>query len=289
MRVVIEWNHDNDGNELVSVDDNSTVQPIQTSQTTSRWLFPLLTCGIAIAIVVPSLSNSIKAMPPIAWLQSQVASVKNPQFPISTNTTAIASRLYAAMQRKGYPIAKADGKTNIIYLRGGDASGRKSGNRVNEWSDTRFVLMFRDGQPYIAGAWKATIKPGLPAIKNPLGKSGAAFIEDGYYHAWRLGTHRGIFGRTERGLVQVASVKFRRDVNHNGNVTGELLQTGMIGLNQHSGNNSKNVDRTSYACLVGQSSDGHLNQFIPLLENDPRYKADPQHIFGTAILSFSDL
>lgn len=278
MRLVIEFDRDNDTGELVA---NDSIQPTSTPTHDNRWLYSTLTCGFAIAIAVRPISDSIKSATPVIWLQSQVgAKVVN---------TTIANRLYVAMQRKGYPIARLPGEVNIIYVRGSDVKGQPTGNRINEWSDVRFVLMFRSGQPYIAGAWRATIKPGSNAIKNPLGKPGAAFIEDGYYDAWRLGTHVGIFGRVERALVQVSPVKFRRDVNSNGNVAGELLQTGAIGLNQHSGSGSKNVDQTSYGCLVGQSSDGHLKQFIPLIEKDPRYRSNPQHIFGTAVLNVGDL
>lgn len=305
MRLVIDLTRNGNNYELDETIDIDDVESSETTTTENQWLYPLLTCGLVIAIAVRPVSDVIKLAPPIIWLQNQVGSSSIPN---NNETSTIANRLYAALSSKGYPVAKGEGETNIIYLRGGDSDGKPTGNRINEWSDTRFVLMFRGGestpvggsadlrgvanpkgQPYIAGAWKATIKPGLPAIRNPLGKHGAAFIEDGYYSAWRLGMHRGIFGRTERGLVQVAPVKFRRDVNRNGDVTGEPVQTGMIGLNQHSGSNSKNVDETSYACLAGQSSDGHLNQFIPLLENDPRYKLDSRHMFGTAILSVGDL
>lgn len=280
MRLVIELDRDrdNDTGELV----DASIQPTSTSTHDNHWLYSILTCGFAIAIAVRPISDSIKSAAPVVWLQSQVGAK------VASNT-AIANRLYVAMQQKGYPIAKLPGFVNIIYVRGSDAKGQPTGNRINEWSDTRFVLMFRSGQPYIAGAWRATIKPGRNAIKNPLGKSGAAFIEDGYYDAWRLGTHVGIFGRRERALVQVSPVKFRRDVNGNGDVAGELLRTGAIGLNQHSGSNSINVDQTSYGCLVGQSSDGHLKQFIPLLEKDPRYSSNSQYVFGTAILSIGDL
>ncbi|OKH36524.1 hypothetical protein NIES2101_36955 [Calothrix sp. HK-06] len=287
MRLVIDLSRThNDNDELVV--DNQLVDTDDTDveDSSGKWLLPLLTCGLAIAIVVRPVSELVKTAPPVVWLQSQVGTLTSTS---NQQTSIVANRLYAAMQRKGYPIAKGKGETNIIYVRGGDINGQPTGNRINEWSDARFVLMFRGGQPYIAGKWKATIKPGLPAIRNPLGKRGAAFIEDGYYKAWRLGIHQGIFGRRERGLVQVAPVNFRRDVNRDGNVSGEPVQNGMIGLNQHSGSNNREVDKTSYACLVAQSSEGHLEEFVPLLENDPRYKTNSQHMFGTAILSIGNL
>ena len=129
----------------------------------------------------------------------------------------------------------------------------------------------------------------MPAIRNPLGKAGAAFIEPGQYKAWRVDIHNGIFGRSEEGLVQVAPVNFRRDVNRNGKVNSEPLELGMIGLNQHSGSDQAKVDRASYACLAGQSESGHLHNFMPLVKADPRYRRNRAFVFTTTILDARDL
>jgi len=206
--------------------------------------------------------------------------------PINTN---LANRVYKTMQTKGYQLFKGEGEVNIIYLRGVDKDGKRNSNAINEWSDRRLVLIFRNGQPTIVGNWAATVKPGIPAIRNPLGKAGAAFIEPGQYQAWRVDTHHGIFGRVEEGLVQVAPVKFRRDVNRDGNVDGEPIQSGMIGLNQHSGSDQLKVDQASYACLAGQSESGHLREFMPLVKSDPRYRQNRSFLFTTTILDASDL
>ncbi|RUT01589.1 hypothetical protein DSM106972_066860 [Dulcicalothrix desertica PCC 7102] len=248
------------------------------------WKYVLATTVLVGSIVVAPISN---------WLDSlvviqQVRSVVYPQFgqPVSNS---LASRVYQAMRRKGYQVFTNEGEINIVYLRGADKNGKPNSNAINEWYDRRLVLMFRNGQPTIAGNWAATVKPGLPAIRNPLGKAGAAFIESGQYKAWRVGIHNGIFGRSEEGLVQVAPVNFRRDVNRNGKVDSEPIQSGMIGLNQHSGSDQLKVDRASYACLAAQSQSGHLYKFMQLVKADPRYRRNRAFVFTTTILDADDL
>jgi hypothetical protein len=156
---------------------------------------------LATAILV----GSIVVAPMDNWLDSlvvvqQVRSVVYPQFEQPVNNS-LASRVYQAMRHKGYQLFSNEGEVNVIYLRGADKDGKPNGNKINEWSDRRLVLTFRNGQPTIAGNWAATVKPGLPAILNPLGKAGVAFIEPGQYKAWRVDIHNGIFGRSEEGLV----------------------------------------------------------------------------------------
>jgi hypothetical protein len=275
MRIIFETDNDS------QVDVTSTDV---VDEQGGSWKYVLATAVLVGSIVVAPISN---------WLDSlvvvqQVRSVVYPQFEQPVNNS-LASRVYQAMHRKGYQVFTNEGEVNIVYLRGADKDGKPNGNKINEWSDRRLVLTFRNGQPTIVGNWAATVKPGLPAILNPLGKSGAAFIELGQYKAWRVGIHNGIFGRSEEGLVQVAPVNFRRDVNRNGKVDSTPVQSGMIGLNQHSGSDQLKVDRASYACLAGQSESGHLNDFMPLVKADPRYRQNRAFVFTTTILDASDL
>jgi hypothetical protein len=90
-------------------------------------------------------------------------------------------------------------------------------------------------------------------------------------------------------LIQVTPVSFRRDVNRNGNVNTEPLQSGTIGLNQHSGSDQPKVDHASYACLAAQSQSGHLREFMPLVKSDPRYRRNRGFLFTTTILDAGDL
>jgi hypothetical protein len=79
----------------------------------------------------------------------------------------------------------------------------------------------------------------------------------------------------------VAPVNFRRDVNRNSKVDNEPVQSGMIGLNQHSGSDQAKVDHASYACLAAQSQSGHLHDFMPLVKSDPRYRRNRAFVFTT--------
>ncbi|MBD2772127.1 hypothetical protein [Iningainema tapete] len=270
---------DSDSTDLTSSDDVHT--PARDFDSAS-WKYALCTALLAVSIVVHPISEWIDAQPVV----QQVRILVNPQ--VSQAPNSLAVRIYQAMQRFSYKVSQNEGEVNIIYIRGANQLGKPNGNRINDWSDRRLLLMFRGGQPVIVGNWAATVKPGLPAIRNPLGKAGAAFIEPGQYSAWRVGTHHGIFGRVEEGLVQVAPVKFRRDVNRDGDVNGELIQSGMIGLNQHSGSNQSKVNKASYACLAAQSENGH-HQFMSVVKADPRYRAQPNYVFNTTILDVSDL
>lgn len=270
---------DSDSTDLTSENDVNT--PARDFDSAS-WKYAFCTALLAISIVVRPVSEWIDVQPVV----QQVRAFVNPQVSLAPNN--LASRLYQAMQRKGYAVSLGEGQVNIIYIRGADQHGRPNKNRINEWSDRRLLLMFRGGQPAVVGNWAATVKPGLPAIRNPLGKAGAAFIEPGQYSAWRVGIHHGIFGRVEEGLVQVAPVKFRRDVNRDGDVNDEPIVSGMIGLNQHSGSNQPYVDKASYACLAAQSENGH-RQFMSVVKADPRYRAQPNYVFSTTILNASEL
>lgn len=269
--------------------DNDSQTDITTTDAVNEhlggsWKYMLATTVLVGSIVVAPISDWLDSLVVVQFLRAVV----NPQFGQLVNNS-LAMGVYQAMRRKGYQVFTNEGEVNIVYLRGAESDGKPNDNAINEWSDRRLVLMFRNGQPTIAGNWAATVKPGLPAIRNPLGKAGAAFIEPGQYKAWRVDIHNGIFGRSEEGLVQVAPVKFRRDVNRNGRVDNEPVQLGMIGLNQHSGSDQLKVDHTSYACLAGQSQSDHLRSFMPLVKADPRYHRNRAFVFTTTILDAGDL
>jgi hypothetical protein len=156
---------------------------------------------LVMLIVIAPVSNWFDSL----ILVQQVRQLVNPQS-VQLETGSLANRVYQALLRKGYRVFTNPGEVNIIYLRGADKNGKPNGNAINEWSDRRLILSFRNGQPTIIGNWAATVKPGTPAIRNPLNKTGAGFIEPGQYQAWRVDTHHGIFGRLEEGLIQIAPV-----------------------------------------------------------------------------------
>ncbi|MFH7029375.1 MAG: hypothetical protein ACHBN1_29285 [Heteroscytonema crispum UTEX LB 1556] len=284
MRIIFETdNTDREDKSLIAKDVNEPHTSIDDGLIASC-KYAFASFFLVMLIVIAPVSNWLDSL----ILVQQVRQLVNPQS-VQLETGSLANRVYQALLRKGYRVFTNPGEVNIIYLRGADKNAKPNGNAINEWSDRRLILSFRNGQPTIIGNWAATVKPGTPAIRNPLNKTGAAFIEPGQYQAWRVDTHHGIFGRLEEGLIQIAPVSFRRDINRDGNVDGESLQSGMIGLNQHSGSNQLKVDQASYACLAGQSESGHLHGFMPLVKSDPRYRRNRGFLFTTTILDVSDL
>ena len=90
-------------------------------------------------------------------------------------------------------------------------------------------------------------------------------------------------------LVQTGGeVTVCRDLNKDGQRTGDKRQTGEFGINQHWGYDLPEVDKASAGCLVGQSKDGH-RQFMALVKSDPRYQANRKYVFATAVLQESDV
>ena len=90
-------------------------------------------------------------------------------------------------------------------------------------------------------------------------------------------------------LVQTGGeVTVCRDLNKDGQRTGDKRQTGEFGINQHWGYDLPEVEKASAGCLVGQSKDGH-RQFMALVKSDPRYQANRKHVFAAAILPESEV
>lgn len=283
MRVVFEINKGGKEEDVIVPSPELINSHNEVDAPENNWGYAIATAFLVAVMVIPPLSSFIDSLPPTQYLQTLVSTSV-----LNNRSDNLANRIVKAMQRKGYQLSTNPSEVNIIYLRGADQYGNSNGNRINEWSDRRLVLMFR-GQPTVVGNWAATVKPGLPAIKNPTNNQGAAFIEPGQYSAWRVGTHYGIFGRVELGLVQVAPVKFRRDVKGSGDVSDQPVQSGMIGLNQHSGSDQQYVNKASYACLAAQSQNAHLNKFMKLVMSDPRYRRDKNFVLTTTILDVSDI
>ncbi|HEY9853320.1 MAG TPA: hypothetical protein V6D28_27860 [Leptolyngbyaceae cyanobacterium] len=116
---------------------------------------------------------------------------------------------------------------------------------------------------------------------------GAARIAFGQYESWQVGTH----GNSEphEALVQVAPVAVYRDKNKDMLRTGDDLEWGLFGINQHWGYDQPpgDIGLASAGCCVGRLRQGHRN-FMQLIKTDVRYDpALPQnkrHIFSTIII-----
>ncbi len=77
----------------------------------------------------------------------------------------LASRVIAAMERKGYSVDRGPGELNIVYVEGMNADGTANPNEANKWNDLRMVIRFNDGAPKIVSVWTATTEPGRVPVQ----------------------------------------------------------------------------------------------------------------------------
>ena len=197
----------------------------------------------------------------------------------------LAHLVVAAMERKGYQVDRGPGEVNIVYVEGMNPDGTANADEANKWNDLRLLIRFEGGEPRIIGEWAATTEPGRYYTDNPMNPLGAARIEFGQYKAWQVGIHN----ESHEALVQTGGpLTVCRDLNKDGQRTGDKRQTGEFGINQHWGYDLPEVEKASAGCLVGQSKDGH-RQFMALVKSDPRYQANRKYVFATAVLQESDV
>jgi hypothetical protein len=189
------------------------------------------------------------------------------------------------MERKGFQVDRGLGEVNIVYVEGMNPDGTANANEANKWNDLRLLIRFDGGEPRIIGKWAATTEPGQYWTQNPVSALGAARIEFGQYRAWQVGMHRN----DQEALVQTGGeVTVCRDLNKDGQRTGDKRETGEFNIDQHWGYDLPEVHRASAGSLVGQSKDGHL-QFMALVKSDPRYQANRKYVFATTILPASEI
>jgi len=197
----------------------------------------------------------------------------------------LAHLVVAAMERKGHQVDRGPGEVNIVYVEGMNPDGTANADEANKWNDLRLLIRFEGGEPRIIGEWAATTEPGRYWTENPMNPLGAARIEFGQYKAWQVGIHN----ESHEALVQTGGpLTVCRDLNKDGQRTGDKRQTGEFGINQHWGYDLPQVEKASAGCLVGQSKDGH-RQFMALVKSDPRYQANRKYVFATAVLQESDV
>jgi peptidoglycan hydrolase-like protein with peptidoglycan-binding domain len=199
------------------------------------------------------------------------------------------SRIIRYMKQKNYFVAVGKQKYNIVYVEGVDSDGRLNSDLFNEWNDRRLVIEIANGRPRIVRNWLATTEPGHGPTVRPSKAEGAARIAFGQYKAWQVGTHVGSSGvEPHEGLVQVAAVSVYRDRNKDGFRTGDAIDVGPFGINQHWGYDMPFVDGASAGCLVGQSRSSHKD-FMSLIKQDRRYQLNNQYLFMTTIIAGDDL
>ena len=192
------------------------------------------------------------------------------------------------MQFKNYQIFDGGGLYNIVYIEGMNANGTLNSDAPNCFNDRRLVMQVISGVPQIIGNWEATTEPGSHYTYKPMNPGGAARIKFGQYTAWRVGMH-GTSDRHE-ALVQVAPVSVHRDFNKDFKRTGDRIDTGLFGINQHWGYDAaiNNVGNTSAGCFVGRSRGGH-REFMNFVKQDERCKRDRSFMFTSTIIPGDEL
>ena len=196
-------------------------------------------------------------------------------------TLRSVEKIISYCEKNNYNLATNKGEINIVYVEGMDANGEVNSDLPNQFNDVRIVL---DCWLRTLGCWSATTEPGRWYTEQPMNPKGAARIAFGQYRAWRVGMHGSGADRHE-ALVQVAPVKVFRDANKDMIRTGDAIDEGLFGVNQHWGYDMppSNIGKASAGCLVGRSRTGH-REFMNIVKTDPRYFADKNFIFSTIII-----
>lgn len=186
------------------------------------------------------------------------------------------------MAFKKYDISTGSRQYNIIYVEGLNADGTLNPDKPNEFNDRRLVIEIKEA-PQIVGNWEATTEPGDYYTIHPMNTKGAARIAFGQYKAWQVGFHG--HHDTHEALIQVEPISVYRDYNKDYKRTGDFLDTGLFGVNQHWGYDMPvtKVYNASAGCLVGRSRDSH-RAFMKLVKSDLRYVVKKGFIFTTTII-----
>lgn len=204
------------------------------------------------------------------------------------NLDILASRIINYMQAKKYVVFNDKNNFNIAYIEGMNEDGTLNDDAPNCFNDRRIIIEIIDDIPKIINHWQATTEPGNYYTYNPMNPKGAARIAFGQYQAWKVGMH----GNSEphEALVQVRPVIVHRDFNKDFKRTGDKIDTGLFGINQHWGYDAPttNIKKAGAGCFVGKRRQGH-REFMQLIKSDLRYQADNNFIFHTTVIAGDDL
>jgi hypothetical protein len=241
----------------------------------------------------PSLeSKAVNSISPLAI--AAIPSEDCQEVGSSNRQPELAKKIVRYMRSKGYKVSTGEKEYNIIYLEGSCANGVPNADEPDYFNDRRILLEFVNGKPIITNNWSATSKPGQYYTDNPPnGHPGAARIAfNQYKNVWRVGIHRGISSKVQHeGLIQDGNVTISRNIKKNGKSdSGDLIQTGNFGLNQHGadGNPAKIIGRWSAGSLVGWSMQEH-QKFMGILKGDARYQRNRNYHFTTTVINGDEL
>ncbi|MBD2579787.1 peptidoglycan-binding domain-containing protein [Oscillatoria sp. FACHB-1406] len=202
----------------------------------------------------------------------------------------LAGRIIKYMLTKDYSISVKPGEFNIVYVEGMNADGTENTDTPNHFNDRRMVIEIVNGTPKIVGNWEATTEPGRFWTVNPMNPNGAARIKFGQYKAWQVGAHITRHTNQGKALVQTKPVTVHRDFNKDGFRTGDKLDTGLFGINQHHANGAvrHDIGRWAAGCFVGRTAEGH-EDFMDIIMKDRRYKLNANYTYETTIIAGDDL
>jgi peptidoglycan hydrolase-like protein with peptidoglycan-binding domain len=204
-------------------------------------------------------------------------------FPLDDSGSDFASRVIRAMRARGDFVVRHPDAVNIVYVEGCGPTGVENDDAPNKFNDCRLAIRIgTGGKPFLAGSWEATTEPGRYWTVNPMNAKGAARIAFGQYKAWSKGEHR----KDHEALVQTGTITVHRDLNKDYKRTGDALDPGdSFAVNQHWGYDrpKEDIGRASAGCLVGRTMEGH-REFMEIVKNDPRFKANNGYRFMTSVL-----
>jgi len=200
----------------------------------------------------------------------------------------LATRIIKYMEAQKYQVFRGKDELNIIYVEGMNTDGNLNADEPNHFNDVRMIIGFADGVPIVLDKWQATTEPGFHYTDNPMNPNGAARIAFGQYRSWQVGIHG--MSEPHEALVQVDYVKVYRDYNRDMIRTGDRIDDGLFGINQHHGYDHpvNDIHTASAGCLVGRTRAGH-NQFMKMIKGDRCYQIDRNFIFTTAIIAGNKL
>jgi hypothetical protein len=192
-------------------------------------------------------------------------------------------KIISLMEKKKYKVFREKEELNIIYLEGINTDFTKNNDAPNHFNDVRMVVEFSNNKPFLLGCWEATTEPGFYYTDNPMNPNGAARIAFGQYKAWQIGIHG--YAEPHEALVQVDNVRVHRDYNRDMIRTGDHIDEGLFGINQHFGGDApyNDIGAWSAGCLVSRSRSDHY-EFMEIIKRDIRYISNPNYVFWTTIL-----
>jgi len=192
-------------------------------------------------------------------------------------TKEIQKKIINYCNLQGYTFSKQENTFTILYVEGMNTDGSLNDDRPNHFNDIRSIW---NHELECIAVWEGTTEPGFKYTYKPMNPQGAARIQFGQYRSWQVGTHKD-----HRALIQVRPVTVCRDLNMDFIRTGDKLETGLFGINQHWGYDlPKNDIANGFAgCLGGRTKKGH-QEFMKILYTDARYIENNDFIFDTIII-----